>query len=96
MLPFLQKSDIPVSALIDVVGYKPNYIVQRFVVLGEDKSAAVLQHFELNSSVFFPPMLEAECGICDETFPVDFLMAAHIKMRSRCSFEQGETCNGRA
>ncbi|MEO1036986.1 MAG: HNH endonuclease [Pseudomonadota bacterium] len=118
--------EIPVRDLNVVAGYKENNVIQGFSVLDYEKSNAILEHFELESSVYFPDVSETEyvetlegelsldetskalrrkeqgflrkslfgkrstgkCCICGKTYPVAFLVAAHIKKRSACSLEE--------
>ncbi len=118
--------EIPVRELNLVAGYKENNVIQGFNVLDEEKSAAILEHFDLESSVYFPDVTEAEyidtlegeatldeasqtvrrkeqgflrqmlfgkkssgqCCICGKTYPVAFLITAHIKKRSECTLEE--------
>ena len=118
--------EIPVRELNIVAGYKENNVIQGFNVLDEEKSAAILEHFDLESSVYFPDVSESEylktldgeatlddtaqavrrkeqgflrttlfgkkstgqCCICGKTYPVTFLITAHIKKRSECSLEE--------
>jgi len=46
--------DIPYQEFNSVVGNKPNYIIQGFQVLSEDKSQRLINHYNLESSTFFP------------------------------------------
>ncbi|KJL04351.1 HNH endonuclease [Priestia aryabhattai] len=45
----VREHDIPISKLIEIVGYKENYLVQGFTILDEDKSNALVSYFELES-----------------------------------------------
>ena len=50
--------DIPVEEFNAAVGYAQNYVIQGFNVLDEEKSIAVLERFDLESSVYFPEISE--------------------------------------
>lgn len=117
--------DIPVGQLNKVVGYKEQNVIQGFTVLDEEKSDAVLNYYELDSSIYFPTVsveqynavlnadsLDAstksnmrkeqgflrsnlfggkkagECCICGKTYPIQFLITAHIKKRAECTLPE--------
>ena len=46
--------DIPYQEFNSVVGYEPNYVIQGFNVLSEEKSNRLLNHYNLESSTFTP------------------------------------------
>lgn len=124
----VEGQSIPYELFNGYAGYKPNFVVQGFSVLDEDKSASVLEGLELASEAIFDEVSEEEfykvtaelgsapldttrtmkarteqaflrnnlfgkhkvdaCCICGESFPVEFLVAAHLKKRSHCSDEE--------
>jgi len=51
---------IPYKDLNRVVGYAPSYVIQGFNVLDPEKSLLILRHFDLESSVHFPDISEAD------------------------------------
>ena len=56
----LKKHHIPYSVFNEIVGYAPNYIIQGFNVLDEEKSEKVIKHFGLESEIHLPPINEEE------------------------------------
>jgi hypothetical protein len=117
--------DIPYLEFNSVVGYEPNYVIQGFNVLSEEKSHRILNHFNLESTIFTPTStaskyleefvgkdldkesttiarleqstlrriligsnLVGKCCICGESYPVNLLVAAHIKKRAVCNNEE--------
>ncbi|MBC1262487.1 HNH endonuclease [Synechococcus sp. BSF8S] len=57
----LRGLSISYATFNDAVGYKPSYIIQGFSVLDASKSAAVIQAFDLQSSVFYADISKDEC-----------------------------------
>lgn len=128
-LDSIQHQSISYRLFNQVVGYKPNFVIQGFNVLDKEKSARLLQHFDLYSSTYYPDTdhktfensieklqsLEktdteriantrneqaflrkglfenktfSKCGICNKTYPISMLHAAHIKKRAQCDFNE--------
>tara|TARA_B100002051_G_C16701945_1_gene621522 strand:- start:43 stop:1326 length:1284 start_codon:yes stop_codon:yes gene_type:complete len=48
------KHNIPYKEFNEVVGYNPNFVIQGFNILDEEKSDKVLQAFDLKSEIYFP------------------------------------------
>lgn len=124
----IREHDIPVSLFNEIVGYSPNFNVQGFSVLDEQKSNVLLSYFDLESETAFQPVTERDykevieafnkdtldiegktksraeqgfirkalfgnrtihtCQICGKEYPIQFLVAAHIKKRSLCTKEE--------
>ena len=44
-------------------------------------------------SILFKGVLENRCAICHRTFPIELMVAAHIKPRSKCSTSERKNAN---
>lgn len=122
----VRPADLSYRDFAEAVGYEPNWILQGFNVLDEDKSGAALATFDFFSDKHAPTKTQAEydsevrafeegvdrtaqaqqrreqghlknvlipsttatCDLCGALLPRQFLIAAHIKKRAVCSFEE--------
>jgi len=56
----VQELSIPYPEFNAVIGYKPNFVIQGFMVLDEVKAAPVLSAFDMWSPTFFPEVTKQE------------------------------------
>ena len=83
--------DVPYKELNPVLGYKDDYVPQGFNVLGDAKSEVAIDYLGLRSALLrnvIIPGRNGKCALCGRVFPREYLRAAHIKPRSRCSDDE--------
>lgn len=118
--------DIPYKLFNSIVGYSPNFIIQGFNVLDDEKSTKIYDYLQIDSECHFPQISEKDyleaieklmdideldkqskaprrveqgllrkhlfknsktaiCAICGKEYPIDLMVASHIKKRALCS-----------
>ncbi|PAW28040.1 HNH endonuclease [Peribacillus simplex] len=87
LLDEIRELDIPISKLIEIVGYKENYLIQRFTVLDEDKSNALFSYFDLKSETAIQPVSEDDYKENIENFGLEDLdIEGKTKSRAEQAF----------
>lgn len=83
----IKEHKIPYIDFNKVVGYKPNFVIQGFSVLSEEKSSSVLDYFNLESNIYIQEITPIEYEQISEK--LNSLNETDIEYQSNRRLEQG-------